>query len=95
MGKENSKADERNFTDGIGHRCSACGRHTSGKVVSPRQIRISVFQLYIFVPVSQLAAHTRVAAFILLTLLDRALASVLILRFLDGYNLNPLGYTTS
>ena len=43
---------------------------------------------------SQLAVHTRVAALILLTLLDRALASVLILRFLDGYNLNPLGYTT-
>jgi hypothetical protein len=45
--------------------------------------------------VSQLTVHTRVAALILLTLLDRALASVLILRFLDGYNLNPLGYTTS
>gem|GEM_PF-6216753 len=51
MGKENSKA-ERNFTDGIGYRCSACGRHTSGKVVSPRQVRISVFQLDILVPVS-------------------------------------------
>src|ERR1700689_3208059 len=41
-------------------------------------LRISVFQLYIFVPVSRLAVHTRVAAFIFLTLLDRALASVLI-----------------
>ena len=93
--KKNSKADEHNLANGIGYRCSACGRLTSGKVVSPRQIRISVFQLYIFVPVSQLAVHTRVAAFIFLTLLDRALASVLIFRFLDGYNLNPLGYTTS
>ena len=60
------------------------------KGVSSRQIRISVLQLPIFVSVSQLAAHTRVATFILLILLDRALASILILRFLDGYNLNPL-----
>jgi hypothetical protein len=37
-----------------------------------------------------LAAHTRVATFILLILLDRALASILILLFLDGYNLDPL-----
>ena len=89
------KLRDAQLADGIDYRCSACGQPISGKVVSPRQIRISVFQLYIFVPVSQLAVHTRVAAFILLTLLDRALASVLILRFLDGYNLNPLGYTTS
>jgi hypothetical protein len=83
------------FTDGIGYRGSACGRHTSGKgsltQANPNQ-RFSTLHLR---PGVQLAVHTRVAAFILLILLDRALASVLILRFLAGYNLNPLGYTTS
>jgi hypothetical protein len=59
--------------------------------VSPGQIRISVFQLCIFVPVSQLAAQAGIAALIVLILLNGTLASILILRFLDGDNLNPLG----
>jgi len=91
----NSEADEPHLADGIRYRCSACGRPTGRKVVLPRQIRISVFNSISSSRLSQLALHTRVAAFIFLTLLDRALASVLIFRFLDGYNLNPLGYTTS
>ena len=50
---------------------------------SPGQTRIGVLQLFIVVPVSQLAAHAGVAAFIVLILLYRTLASILILRSLD------------
>jgi hypothetical protein len=50
----------------------------------PDKSKSAFFKFPIFVSVSQLAAHTRVATFILLVLLDPALASILILRFLDG-----------
>jgi len=66
-----------------------------GKVISPRQVRISVLQLCIPIPVPQLAAHAGVAAFILLILFHGALASILIRRFLNRYILNLLDYATS
>ena len=80
IGQEPRRADNRR---------SACGRHTRGKV-SPRQIRITVFQLRIFVTMSQLAAHTHVAALIFLILLDRTLASILIFDFSRGQSQSAL-----
>jgi hypothetical protein len=47
------------------------------------------------VSVSQLAAHAGIATFILLILLHSTLASILILRFVHGCTLNPLGSTTT
>jgi hypothetical protein len=56
----------------------------STRQVSPGQIRISVLQLCILVTVPQLTLHASIATFILLVLLHRALAPILIRRFVHG-----------
>jgi hypothetical protein len=63
--------------------------------VSSRQIRVSILQLYISVPVTQLAAHTCVATFIGLILFHGPFASILVPRFVYGNNLNALDHTMS
>jgi len=52
-------------------------------VISAGQMTVSVFQLSILVPVTQLTIHARIAALILLVLLHSALALVLIRSMLD------------
>jgi len=49
--------------------------------LSSRQVGISALQLYIFIPVAQLAVHAGIATLILLVLLHSTLGLVLIPRF--------------
>jgi hypothetical protein len=52
--------------------------------VSPGQMRVGVFQLFILMTVPQLTSHASIAALILLVLLHRSLAPILIFRFVHG-----------
>jgi hypothetical protein len=51
---------------------------------SPGQISVSVLQLCILITVPQLTLHASIATLILLVLLHRALAPILIPRFVHG-----------
>jgi hypothetical protein len=54
------------------------------KAISSSQIRVRVLQLYVLITVTKLTLHASIATLILLVLLHRALAPILILRFVHG-----------
>src|ERR1700674_4780670 len=64
-------------------RCLSIGWRSTGQV-SPRQIRISVLQLCILITVPQLTLQASIAPLVLRVLLHRALAPILIPRFVHG-----------
>jgi Phage integrase family len=66
----------------------------SKRQVSPGQIRISVLQLCILITVPQLTLHTGIATLVLRILFHRALAAILISRFVHGGFLASLNYST-
>src|ERR1700674_1685337 len=72
-------------------RCLSIGWRSTGQV-SPRQIRISVLQLCILITVPQLTLQASIAPLVLRVLLHRALAPILIPRFVHGcFLLTQLG----
>jgi hypothetical protein len=69
----------------------SAGQHTA---VSPGQISVGVLQLCILITVSQLTLHAGIATLVPLVLLHRALAPILIPRFVHGCFLPSLNYDT-
>jgi hypothetical protein len=74
---------------------NASVRVGSERQVSPGQIRISVLQLCILITVPQLTLHAGVATLVLRILFRRALAPILIPRFVHGGFLSSLNYALS